>query len=86
MGRPALFSTFFHLDRTDSNAPFSTFSLVITTAKSVKRTGNTVSLAGAFASQDEGPSTDQREVRFIWHLVCIRRQPGFIAEVGLRSA
>ena len=41
MGRPALFPTFFHLDGSDSNAPFSTFSLVITTAKSVKRTGNT---------------------------------------------
>jgi hypothetical protein len=65
MGRPALFSTFFHLDRTDSNAPFSTFSLVVTTAKSVKRPGKTLSSAGGFASQGEGACADQREVRFI---------------------
>lgn len=59
MGRAVLFPTLFHIDGSDSNAPFSTFSLVITTAKSVKRSGNTGSQRASLRARANGRLTSR---------------------------
>ncbi|MBB77190.1 MAG: hypothetical protein CMJ75_22010 [Planctomycetaceae bacterium] len=61
MGKAVLFSTLFHVDRAVSDDPFSTFSLVVTTAKSAKGPGNTGTQRAGLTAGRQRHAAEQRE-------------------------